>query len=516
MGTIEKIFHVAELKELCEILRFLGVHDSHPIPLHKILFTLKRKDFLSTIVVEVDPECPQYAAECTIQEKSNDGLRRLHFFSQHYEPGDLTPETLSSEPTYGGYCDIRPGTATIAAALITEHTVMHNKSDGYAFLCCRTHETVPVPIPSGAAVDLPVSGFHYLEKNGRETMCAQAALCGVVRYWHEKTGAFAAKTSVDINKLAGLADSEQGDAEDRGLDPWEIQRFLVEERVPHLIRNYAALTLEGVKRQGVVTDVYGFLESGCPVIAAVKTIKDMHALTFIGHTFDKNSWSAMAEVGYFGARPGPYHPNVTWIENFIVQDDNLGPYYFFPVGKLEEIIAGLVIILPDVSIRLLPHEATHIAVEQTIFSEEIVNVLADIASSDDFCAENRMWFDEFVRHLKVRCGDGLVLRPLLMTGDEVCRSFSAHEFGPAVEAVLDSARDRYHWVVELSWPDIYCFSQAASGMVLVDADTGAIRMLHVPGIWLGVAEDGEPMTWIAENEDAPRPHQMPAVPPPTS
>lgn len=224
MGTIEQVFHITDLKGLFELLQFLGVNETHPIPLHKILFTLKRKDFLATIIVELNPDCPQYAAECLIQERDSKGLRRLHFFCEPYNPEELFSGTLTSKK-YGGYCDVRPGTATIAAAVITEHTVMHNKSDGYAFLCCRAHETISMPTPSGAPVELTVSGFHYLEKNGRETMCAQAALCGVARYWHEKTGIFTAKTSIEINKLAGLADSEQSDADDRGLSPGRLTVF---------------------------------------------------------------------------------------------------------------------------------------------------------------------------------------------------------------------------------------------------------------------------------------------------
>ena len=509
MGTIEKVFHVTDLKGLCELLRFLGVHDTHPIPLHKILFTLKRKDFLSTIVVERNPECPQYAAECQIQERDCEGLRRLHFFCKVYGEEELLPGALVAE-AYGGYCDVRPDSATIASALITERTVIHHHRDGYAFLCCRAHETLRIPTSDGSAAELRISGFHYMEKNRRETMCAQAALWGAVKYWREKAGIFTVETTLDINKKAGLSEAEQTVAEERGLDPFEISHFLGSEGVPHHVRNYAGLTVEGVKRRGVVIDIYGFLESGCPVIAAVKTVESMHALTFIGHTFDKNSWSAMAEVGYFGARVGLYHPNVTWIENFIVQDDNFGPYYFFPVGKLEEIIAGLVVILPDQAVKVFPFEATNIAVREAVFNRDLIKVLVETAKGDEFCEENRSWFDEFVRHLEVTCGDGLVLRPILLTGAQVCKSFKDHEFRDAVETLLGEEVDRHFWTVELSWPDIYCFSQAASGMALVDAETGQIRMLHVPGIWLGF-EDEEPFICLAEKEDAPRPHHMPAV-----
>lgn len=510
MGAVEQVFHITDLKGLCGLLRFLGAQDRHPIPLHKILFTLKRKEFLTTIIVENDPESLQYAAECRIQEKDPAGLRRLHFFRHNYSEGDLTRENMSPD-TYGGYCDVRPAGTTIAGALIIASTVIHDRGDGYAFLCCRASETVSVPTTSGPRTQLTVSGFHYMEKNGRETMCAQAALCGVVKYWHEKKNMFSVQTSIDINKKAGVAESEQSDALDRGLDPFEIHHFLADEKVPHLIRNYAGLTIEGVKRKGVLVDVYGFVESGCPVIAAVKTIESMHALTFIGHTFDKNSWSAMAEVGYFGAKMGPYHSNVTWIENLIVQDDNFGPYYFFPVGRLEEIIAGLVIVLPDSSIHVVPHEATEIAVRRVMFDEAIINMLTEAATADDFCEANRSWFDEFVRHLLVKCGDGLVLRPILRTGSQVRDIFKGHEFAEAVSVLLQDESGRFFWTVELSWPDIYCFSQASSGMVLVDAETGGVRMLHVPGIWVGFADDDKSFISVAASEDAPRPHQMPSV-----
>lgn len=293
MGAFREIFHFTDenVHSLCSFISAIEPENRHSIPLGKILFTLFRKKYLRTVLTETNPKNPQYVAECKLSGGNSAVLIRYHFFNEENE-NHLTSET------YGGYCDIRPD-ATIVDAFITLFTITGGKKDSYVFVPCRMEQSVDVPLPDGGLLAATVTGFPYMEKNHKETMCAQAALLGAVKYWKSKfPGSFSeVETAIDINRLAGVCEDRKG-----GLSAPEMTQFFhaVGQDVKFCDYSFKLFDEEG--RKHLLTDVYSFIESGCPVIAGVKTYSAGHALTFIGHTFDKNSWSAMADLGYYGKK----------------------------------------------------------------------------------------------------------------------------------------------------------------------------------------------------------------------
>jgi len=91
--------------------------------------------------------------------------------------------------------------------------------------------------------------------------------------------------------------------------------------------------------------VYLSLESRLPVILLFKMPGKQpgevigHAIALIGHTFNAhNWWSYSLTKGYFAQRHKQiqYLPSSLWCDKFIIQDDNLGPFYLLPVRFLTD------------------------------------------------------------------------------------------------------------------------------------------------------------------------------------
>ncbi len=468
---------------------------------------------METVLILPSSDSEQLTAECQFQRRSLELCRRILFFKGNpLSSGESTPSIEC-----GGYCDLRSD-GSVVEAFITTKTVKNAVSERYAFFPCAFTRNINVPLADGSSATFEVSGFHYIEKNKHETMCAQAALYGVVQYWQQKAGLFKeVKTTIDINEQSGVSqdDAMLASNSGRGLSLDEIRIFFERNKVPYWIDNYVYLTQNAIKRECVLQDIYGFVESGMPVIAGIKTDSGMHAITIIGHTFDKNSWRAMADVGYsyLAKDKQPcFLPNVIWVENLIVVDDNFGPYHFFPSRDIESMIAALFVPVPVENI-IRPHEAMQMVVTHALFSKKFIESIRLLLAKKGthLLPENEQWIDIFLKHLEVNCGDGLVLRPILRKAIQISGVYKDHEFESTLHTVFQSmGSDSYFWVVEFSWPDVFCFRQSRCGSMIFGASDSSLAFLvfHLPGILL--IKSGEDFVWkIAEKEDAPHPHVKP-------
>ena len=140
----------------------------------------------------------------------------------------------------------------------------------------------------------------------------------------------------------------------------------------------------------------------------------------------------------------------------------------------------------------------------------------------DFLSSNQVWFERFLRHVEipssaqktqvigqvgVQCDDGLVLRPVLLLGRDVDQLYSTHEFGVLFAQTVGSVPDEDFWYVEITWPDIYCHEQSCCGSVVLDHETLAPVLIHLPGMCMVIDSSNDSAeTFLAQNEDAPRSH----------
>ena len=95
--------------------------------------------------------------------------------------------------------------------------------------------------------------------------------------------------------------------------------------------------------------IYHYIESNIPVILVIPTCHGAsHLMVAIGHDFNPDQWYSYARRAYFGDYELPFRSSFEWIQNFIIQDDNFGPYAAAPTPLFryfaEEV--NLVVIIP--------------------------------------------------------------------------------------------------------------------------------------------------------------------------
>lgn len=76
--------------------------------------------------------------------------------------------------------------------------------------------------------------------------------------------------------------------------------------------------------------VYNYLESGLPIFVGLR-FQDRpigHSIVVVGHNFDSESWWPDAWPLYYARLPSgeSWLSSVAWVPDFIIQDDNFGPY----------------------------------------------------------------------------------------------------------------------------------------------------------------------------------------------
>jgi hypothetical protein len=217
-------------------------------------------------------------------------------------------------------------------AMLTEDSFCNH--DTYSFLVCKLQERVTVP---GLKRPRTVIGFPLIETDPvRKNFCIHAAASALTHFWHSK----------DPSRFR-IVPADEVAREFRKTDDMAMVRFFKRRGHPHPchVRLWHR-TLESVLAFDPCGLIYSLLESGFPVIATVKTDREMHTLTFVGHTMDKHAWLALADISFFNhpsSGNGKYHSNMTWIRHFIVQDTSLGPYYYLPTDIVPKIIAALVV-----------------------------------------------------------------------------------------------------------------------------------------------------------------------------
>lgn len=464
-------------------------------PVRRILHLLIRKAKLKTLFIERNPPCGEYLDECKIDSALEpEQCVRLHFFAARIE---TEADIAQNRQSYCGYCDVRPD-GTIAKCHITRTVII--RPDSYAFLVCQITEAVGLP----AGEKLDVTGFSHVEKNGRGLMCSQAAMANIVHYWNSKApGTFSATTATAISLAAGVSSEQLLNGDFGGLSFPAVKQFFVNQGFNVHTVGYWEKNPTQIAEEDPGVTIYGFLESGFPVIAVVKTAaENHHALTVVGHTFDKNIWSAFAGPYYFSeplTGGGCYHSNSAWVKYFIVQDDNLGPYFFVPRDELASIIQAIIVPMPFPRVVVEPKEA-----ERAAFKALSLLVEKQRFEKDKrLLGANREWLRLFRNHYDPKDNEGWVLRPFLRTLSQVEDFYSNHEFGPILSETL-SAEDpgAIFWIVELSWPNLYCYDERKVGEIILDAFKKTPLIIHLPGV---LAFPTTNKIVFAQNEDGPSP-----------
>lgn len=390
---------------------------------------------------------------------------RVHLFRGQISQSQI--RTLPKEELdYLGYSVLRPlATGGLGRTLISSK--LAKAPDGKDRLHARScEERVHI-----LGRDFKVRGFPYLAQDTEVTVCAQAALWMIVRYFsnryphYKETGPHQLADLVSDFSLGRVFPSS-------GLSTWqasEILRRLGFQPVIHQRGgNSQAEKLAGKlgfnpKEPARAFEhlFYTYIESGIPLLV----VYEDHAVVAFGHASDysvKPEKSAASEEGF-------YHSSV-WNKGFMVHDDAQFPYQFLdlsgsgqrPFKEVKAFIAPM-------------PEKTFLA------ADEYQRLVRELLRSETFGWEK--WAPELAE--AGRKGE-IVLRSFLTTGSSLKRSLAGRGMPPkAEEAYLHYSLPHFVWISEIhcleNYPD-RCIGQVVWNATASSQDAEGFLFLHYPGV----------------------------------
>ena len=321
-----------------------------------------------------------------------------------------------------------------------------------------------------------VQGVLYCQQNDTLHVCAHSCLRMAIGSSQHSTGKI---SSNRINRLLGIREQVGS------LDSGQIAEII------------DACGLKAAVRTKLQPDEYlselaALIDSGYMALLGFTTKQEKgrpimgHVVTAFGHSRNANQWHAQAMQTYSGPRSSPYLPSSSWIDNFIIHDDNLGPYLSLsarsfmrnPVMRLNCVIG----LLPESAISSNHAE---------LIAAGVLSHLLPLVREDS----TNYW----IRYLTEQ-RDVPILRSVLMTKAEYMEHLKcakAHDrtrMDAFALSKLDSL-DGSFWMVEFSLPPLYTGNGSKLGEVLVSAREGVaggggkVLAVRLPGSVLSLVGD---------------------------
>lgn len=321
-----------------------------------------------------------------------------------------------------------------------------------------------------------ITGVLYCQQNDTLHVCAHSCLRMAIGSTQHSTGKI---SSNQINRLLGIRDRVPS------LDSGQIAEVI------------DACGLKAAVRTKLQPDEYlselaALIDSGYMALLGFTTKQEKghpnmgHVVMAFGHSRNASQWHAQAIQTYSGPKSSPYLPSSSWIDNFFIHDDNLGPYLSLsarsfmrnPVMKLNCVIG----LLPEPAIS-----SNHAEIVASGVLQHLLPLLREDSSN--------FW----LRYL-VDQRDAPILRSVLMTKAEYIEHLKCskgHDRSRMDAYALSKlgSLDGSFWMVEFSLPPLYTGNGSKLGEVLVSARQGAtsrgakVLAVRLPGSVLSLVSD---------------------------
>ena len=373
-----------------------------------------------------------------------------------------------------------------------------------------------------------IKGNYFSQQNSFTNCCAHAAIKMAIRGYHPQI------TAETINAEAGIDHEKRKGNE--GLEPGDfiqvIKKLSGQEADYFEARSFKT-PLQFLKL------IYHAIESGFPVILLFTYPDDTeypvkqgcHAATLIGHTFNKHTWWSYAWRGYFKDIDMEYLPSVIWCDNFVIQDDNLGPYYLLPLHSLKILDSTFTVPLFLRSIvQNTKYQLSKIKKMQWLYQPmyciiphpKKLRYIEDVLKVEPFALDrltkyisylgkqtpsNNFFLHYFLPNFK---DESLILRTFALSKKEYLQNFAEHhqltDIHKYIEA-LEHILPEFIWITEISIPELYWINRKKIGEIITDPNifhespVNAVKFLLLPGLLSFFDEKGNIQKFFIEEND---------------
>jgi hypothetical protein len=316
-----------------------------------------------------------------------------------------------------------------------------------------------------------VVGFYYCQQNSQTHVCAHSCLRMSINSLDGRQyplSAAAINAQLSLPPATGMTAPQMASViyAETGYDP-------------------KVINCRGMQPKDVVSTVASYVESGCVVLLTFTTGDPLvgHVVTIFGHTRNSDEWHPQGIPGYSGAPGAGFYQSSSWIDHFLFNDDNLGPYYTLGSRALEvdpNVSAAELICIHPHKADVTPHIAESVG---AIFLDDVLGQLplAGGARWLQYMGEQRNHF---------------VMRAVLINRERYIvhsRDAVAHDRSRQDSSDLAklNALPEWFWMVEFSVPALFTGNRSKLGEVLLRTDlagvtsrTDYVLAMRLPGMFL--------------------------------
>jgi hypothetical protein len=301
--------------------------------------------------------------------------------------------------------------------------------------------------------DFVVGGIYYCQQTQETNVCAHAclrmALNTLGQSPHRVTGE-------SINRMLGTVPPIGG------LSLGQFQTII--NSTPGLTAHVESCA--GLTPAQYVSVLSSIVESGHLALLVFTTSSIIrHVVMVFGHTRNSDEWHPQAIPAYAGPNSALYYRSSSWIDHFLIHDDNFGPYYALSSRALEEDQN----VRPEHIIAITPHPMNI----RADFAETSVSIILPWIAQQ-LPSRVGKWLD----YMKdpPRPPHHYIMRTLLISRDayeQHLRATTAHDgsvIGAATLASLSTLPERF-WMVEFSLAPLYTGNLSKLGEMLFDSQS---------------------------------------------
>lgn len=459
-------------------------------PLHR-LTTLARKQGAESIVCESAIDRPEIVDEITELDETYGGGGLAEAIACTFVSKALSPE---------GTMDIEPQTL-IGQCVVINYRPPQAKAFEHTYIYEAVFATPAMPGGSrllnnfiNADADfivdvrgqrLPVTGIYYCQQNGRTSVCAHAAIRMVINTMRPDQPRVSTRT---INEAFGefpadgvYADNIKDVIEritDLFVDLVDCGQIASVKCLSAITSaaesgDMSLLTFTTPLQDGDASSVIAPREDG----EGEETRRESHVVAIFGHTLNSDEWHPQGLRAY-GAFPGSQSVSSSaWVDNFVIHDDNMGPYFTLSSRALElddSIKASNLLIVRR---EPCPSKAFSTEAMATAVLSKLLPLLSGVQA-------NNSWLT------RVTTGDqDFVTRPLLVSREGYLshlEAASGHDGSRALASQLEplKALPERFWMVEFTIADLFTGNKSKLGEVLLETDWDRCEVSMLIGVRL--------------------------------
>jgi hypothetical protein len=315
-----------------------------------------------------------------------------------------------------------------------------------------------------------LTGSFFSQQNNLTHVCAHAALRWLLNNLPERAEEIISYE--EINRDLGIDHSKRkvgkyaGDAEALGLRMDDLLGLLDKRKYKYIDVDFE--TPHG-RSQPYWRFIYSIIEAGYPALIFFTAAQARHVICAIGHTLNSDIWDSEAKLAYSGAPRAEYLSTASWVDHFIIHDDNYGMYYCLPAKALSpstkdggafQVTGALGIVPTDV--QLGPLEAESLA----SLCLHLILTLGQLPLYDCY------WL-KTMREEEAASGRWLVFRTLFTGKAAYERHLQCIEDPERntlkkgeIAAIVNQSTPEHFWITEITLTDIYTANKRKLGEIL--------------------------------------------------